>query len=1181
MALEIEPQEAAKTFENRIASSSSEDDEPVQLKRVSLKKRINLSDDDSDGNDASPKLATSEGNPSSPEKSEHSSEEGQKANIDDNVSSAKKHKRRVLVRSDSEESDNEERASSRQSQNEDTQATQQQRILENLRSDNGYDAESSDEELPKSGRYSSNSHHSGGDEEEMAWEKEKNKSKRPKAPPRKSATACRKAMQEERLKMISESQRMVRESKASLPYHKPRQRTLQEFLKARPQPSPLLKGTKHQQVALELIGQELEKCEKLAEEFYKAASEDEEENENERLTPPPKTPELPTIPGENRVLKVSLSTSDSQATQLTEHDESETTTNTQDQDTQMTTTDSQTNNTQMTSTDTQMTEMSQPEESKIPSETSSQHISSCPDTDPDLMPSIENKPKTTEEPRKIILETPDSEYDSSPVETDNAKKTVIPDTPDSDPVSSDPKESTILALDTPDDFQPPEKNMEVSGNVIGETPDSETVDKSSQLAKLILSTENTDVCLTAGDAEDNMFLKPAQKEKKTSDPLEEDSMDTDDFHLVLEDTDDIVADVPESPEVKIDKPLFDLEKLYNSGDLLGEDKETTKPELKGRAKILAAKLKLASGPVRLSGGPNELIDLDATPAVKEGVNDLVQRFMRQASAGVKKPAAKEGLLKLMQDGEAVEDAPDLKDKPGAKMSLLKSELRQSLAKLRDEEFKRRQREYQIYENEMEGIVGDDTESKVLSDEEMEILGDEKEEENGAASESGNTESEPELEDDIELKDAPLPRSEFMDDEAEESEHEEEVEDDVAKEEMEGLEEGPEESEEEEDPEESEGSDEEEIEEKVQETSTPAGEKRKFSRIKKLDDSDDEDKLADVPPEVKPPTAPVNNKTDTLPLENTLDTLPLENTPDLPLEDTPDTNEKDKSFASVCNQSFNLSLLEETSGSVEAKSVTNDSRFPTGITQLCADTQMKVETTNNVSPVKSLASAPKGLENLFQYSNSYPDDDIGGLCSGQFPPSNVPEGIEILVQNPGSYPDDLGGLCSGQFPETQPAKKIPSPLKGLFGGGETQTQDDLAMLCSGQFLTQDPSQVDKPKDLDKLISTSFLPTNVEDLCSGQFVTQADVTETAEKGEEISKTEDVIKTTDLDTDSSSTRKVLEMRIVSDDEDGEELDDEDDEAGGPEDAEESMAEESELEDVLDDEEGVIDYDSEENEV
>lgn len=60
-------------------------------------------------------------------------------------------------------------------------------------------------------------------------------------------------MEKERVKMVSESQRMVRESMASLPYYKPKQHSLKEFLSARRKTSFEMKGAKPTDVDIAVV----------------------------------------------------------------------------------------------------------------------------------------------------------------------------------------------------------------------------------------------------------------------------------------------------------------------------------------------------------------------------------------------------------------------------------------------------------------------------------------------------------------------------------------------------------------------------------------------------------------------------------------------------------------------------------------------------------------------------------------------------------------------------------------------------------------------------------------------------------------------------------------------------------------------------------------------------------------
>ncbi|XP_044728929.1 claspin [Chrysoperla carnea] len=101
-----------------------------------------------------------------------------------------------------------------------------------------------------------------------------------------------KEAQIQRLEIASASQRRLRESRLSLPYHKPKQRTLKEFLKIRPKISdPVPEDLKNMSSvnAIKLasirtteISKKLEEREKILEKFYKSSSESEtEENEKD------------------------------------------------------------------------------------------------------------------------------------------------------------------------------------------------------------------------------------------------------------------------------------------------------------------------------------------------------------------------------------------------------------------------------------------------------------------------------------------------------------------------------------------------------------------------------------------------------------------------------------------------------------------------------------------------------------------------------------------------------------------------------------------------------------------------------------------------------------------------------------------------------------------------------------
>merc|ERR1719234_240599 len=127
-----------------------------------------------------------------------------------------------------------------------------------------YDAESSEEDdLPEPGytskkRGSSGSEDSGQEQEEGAA-----------APPRpRSPKQSRKAMEKARDEIRSESARLLRESAIGLPYHRPKQRSLAEFLARKdgqPEIVSHIKNTRFDPYAQ----QKLEQREEAMKKFYK------------------------------------------------------------------------------------------------------------------------------------------------------------------------------------------------------------------------------------------------------------------------------------------------------------------------------------------------------------------------------------------------------------------------------------------------------------------------------------------------------------------------------------------------------------------------------------------------------------------------------------------------------------------------------------------------------------------------------------------------------------------------------------------------------------------------------------------------------------------------------------------------------------------------------------------------
>ncbi|XP_015584830.1 claspin [Cephus cinctus] len=101
----------------------------------------------------------------------------------------------------------------------------------------------------------------------------------------KKRTQTARSSKEEAMRQIrSESQRLVRESNVSLPYHRPKQRTLQEFLNRRKLVSTLPKApttAAKVRMSSNIVSQVLKEKEKEAELFYKSSDSEEETNDKE------------------------------------------------------------------------------------------------------------------------------------------------------------------------------------------------------------------------------------------------------------------------------------------------------------------------------------------------------------------------------------------------------------------------------------------------------------------------------------------------------------------------------------------------------------------------------------------------------------------------------------------------------------------------------------------------------------------------------------------------------------------------------------------------------------------------------------------------------------------------------------------------------------------------------------
>ncbi|XP_034941282.1 claspin-like [Chelonus insularis] len=195
----------------------------------------------------------------------------------EDISSSKVKKR---INSDSDSDHNEEINNSKNSEDVEDTSTKTEN-LENLNNNKSkkfstlIDSDSEDES------YASNKivDKQIPEEESEDESSSKKKSKKDKGEKPKKKTGSKRAAKDEAMKQIhSETQRLIRESSVSLPYHKAKQRTLEEFLNRKKIVLGLprtLTSTARLKMSAAIVDEALKEKKKEAEQFFKSDSEDE------------------------------------------------------------------------------------------------------------------------------------------------------------------------------------------------------------------------------------------------------------------------------------------------------------------------------------------------------------------------------------------------------------------------------------------------------------------------------------------------------------------------------------------------------------------------------------------------------------------------------------------------------------------------------------------------------------------------------------------------------------------------------------------------------------------------------------------------------------------------------------------------------------------------------------------
>jgi len=281
------------------ADCSDEDDEPVinAKKKLKIKKPLtNLdSSDDEEVNNVNTSIKVAKPIIDSDESDGNNSLVSQKSASSDEETGetpATKSKKRKIKRTVNSDSDSDGPASqnststpSQKSQNSQFNPASQNSASKLLKNKDIYDAESSDDDLPEipytpSGRKDDGSGNSEGEDMESLDAIKKKVVQKHKRSPKDERSSAKNAMMEIR----SESSRITRESAVGLPYHRPKQRTLEEFLN-RKKGTPDILTSIHLKKFDAQADKMLEEREKKLKEFYKSESEEDEEQNGKDYDP--------------------------------------------------------------------------------------------------------------------------------------------------------------------------------------------------------------------------------------------------------------------------------------------------------------------------------------------------------------------------------------------------------------------------------------------------------------------------------------------------------------------------------------------------------------------------------------------------------------------------------------------------------------------------------------------------------------------------------------------------------------------------------------------------------------------------------------------------------------------------------------------------------------------------------
>ncbi|XP_018573516.1 claspin-like [Anoplophora glabripennis] len=904
-----------------------------------------------------------------------------------------------------------------------------------------------------------------------------------------------------RKEIKSESQRMLREKKISLPYHKPKSYTIKEFLSKRSKfssavpinvkapPSVAIKMSAEQ---LTLVSEKLKEREKEVERFYKSESESEDDCEHKDYVPPSEV------------------------------------------------------------------ESSNQEDNKEVNEVT-EHSAALP---------VENK---DEEPQ---LQLAVSENTSNAVENATVVSNVF--------------ENRVTE----------EGQMDVSANNANfkdcDILDNMTIDNSSDVVDqnntdlTVIDNPNKEVSihkdLGSGDkpVEDLEINNAPSETLRTDEGKEQCSMD---YEFSLDGLDQNSETIHETENPAEKRSTFEYTDLVREIENFGSDDNqlSTAPieQPKNLSKLELIKESLVNINPKLTGSPNDVIDLETGVAKPNEVTKLMKRFVEH---NFKKAVPKNNVelsIISFESGEIhketvamkLEDESDLtavEEKPGAKLQKLRIELQDQMAQKRSEWWKKKTTE----QSNNEKTNTDEGENEDCGPDDDDILDDEEEEMDITES---SEEEEEEVEENDHVDREEKKKSIFIDEEAEESDEDGEIieatsEDEVA----------------------NQADDENEIDDasdcnENEEESEASNEKRCANKtykkiLKGFSEDSDEEELVSKSEDLKK-----NEGANSVTTQEDDDIFPPHQpqTSQTPIRQI---TQKKSDFEFLTPLSYITGLQNFNSASKNLKDSPVTSVF---------------QNINEPSPLKE-KNWQQSLQKKLFIDTEMTDSQAEGLYCEQFPEmQEAEESILTHKEQPvdsrvEEFPSTLNAkeneerlvdLCSGKFPST--AELVENRL-----GDQTPSTQDLLNICSGEFtgITQNGSSEKQDNVTETPADMYSFNTNKEvksldedqDLIISQLIDEEEMEKFKKKFESplISNTQRRIVEefeealtgggvidSDDDTDTVGVKKKNKKRIMfSDDEDSEDENDE---------------EVIDLQDEIDDDEDSniapdnVAYDSEENEI